>query len=84
MLIGLGTGLAMPTLMSWTLSKLPDRAKGRGLGAMNSFFFAGQFLSPIFFSWFLTNHESQPFIIAAMISFALGSLFLFIGKRTIS
>ncbi len=43
----LGSGLALPTLMSWTLSTLPARVRGRGTGAWQSAFAFGQFASPL-------------------------------------
>ena len=43
----LGSGLALPTLMSWALSTLPARVRGRGTGAWQSAFAFGQFASPL-------------------------------------
>ena len=43
----LGSGLALPTLMSWALATLPARVRGRGTGAWQSAFAFGQFASPL-------------------------------------
>lgn len=43
----IGSGLALPTLMSWAMSTLPARVRGRGTGAWQSAFAFGQFASPL-------------------------------------
>ena len=45
---GLGFGLLMPNLNVWLSSIIPDTLRGRALGGLTTFFFLGQFLSPIF------------------------------------
>ncbi|MGD2182047.1 MFS transporter [Lusitaniella coriacea] len=44
---GLGLGLLMPNLNVWTSQEVPDNLRGRALGGLTTFFFLGQFLSPI-------------------------------------
>ena len=44
---GLGFGLLMPNLNVWLSSIVPDALRGRALGGLTTFFFLGQFLSPI-------------------------------------
>ena len=44
---GLGFGLLMPNLSVWLSSIIPDALRGRALGGLTTFFFLGQFLSPI-------------------------------------
>jgi MFS family permease len=44
---GMGLGLLMPNLNVWTSSITTDAVRGRALGGLTSFFFVGQFLSPI-------------------------------------
>ncbi|MEM8777307.1 MAG: MFS transporter [Cyanobacteria bacterium P01_G01_bin.49] len=44
---GLGFGLLMPNLNVWLSSIIPDVMRGRALGGLTTFFFLGQFLSPI-------------------------------------
>ena len=44
---GLGFGLLMPNLNVWLSSLIPDNLRGRALGGLTTFFFLGQFLSPL-------------------------------------
>jgi MFS family permease len=44
---GFGFGLLMPNLNVWLSSIVPDALRGRALGGLTTFFFLGQFLSPI-------------------------------------
>jgi MFS family permease len=43
----MGSGLVLPTLVTWALSKLPLHVRGRGTGAWQSSFALGQFASPL-------------------------------------
>ena len=42
-----GSGLVLPTLVTWAISTLPGHMRGRGTGAWLSFFALGQFASPL-------------------------------------
>jgi len=44
---GLGLGLLMPNLTVWLSAEVPDASRGRALGGLTTFFFLGQFLSPL-------------------------------------
>jgi MFS family permease len=44
---GLGGGLALPTMLSWALSRLSFEHRGKGTGLFNAGFFGGQFASPL-------------------------------------
>ena len=44
---GLGFGLLMPNLNVWLSSIISDALRGRALGGLTTFFFLGQFLSPL-------------------------------------
>jgi MFS family permease len=44
---GLGSGIILPCLITWALSTLGPKVRGRGTGAWQSSMFFGQFLSPI-------------------------------------
>ncbi|NEQ30080.1 MAG: MFS transporter [Leptolyngbya sp. SIO4C5] len=44
---GCGLGLLMPNLSVWTATEVADSLRGRALGGLTTFFFLGQFLSPI-------------------------------------
>ncbi len=43
----LGGGLALPTLLTWAATRLGKAHTGKAVGAWNTAFFLGQFLSPI-------------------------------------
>jgi MFS family permease len=42
-----GAGMILPTLITWTLSDLPDAQRGQGTGVWMSAAFLGQFASPL-------------------------------------
>lgn len=63
---GLGFGLLMPNLNVWLSSIISDALRGRALGGLTTFFFLGQFLSPI---------VSQPITN----SFGLGNTYVITG-----
>jgi MFS family permease len=44
---GFGTGLLLPTLLTWTVNRLLFEQRGRGTGLWTGTLFVGQFLSPI-------------------------------------
>ncbi len=44
---GLGSGMVLPTLITWALSTLPPPVRGRGTGAWQTSMFLGQFISPL-------------------------------------
>lgn len=44
---GIGSGLVLPTLITWALSQLTLEVRGRGTGVWNTAMFLGQFLSPL-------------------------------------
>lgn len=46
-LIGLGSGLLLPTVNSWTSTATPAAVRGAALGGLSTAIYAGQFLSPL-------------------------------------
>jgi MFS family permease len=44
---GLGTGMLLPTLLTWAVNRLHFAQRGRGTGLWTGTLFVGQFLSPI-------------------------------------
>jgi MFS family permease len=46
MITGFGSGMALPTLITWVMSKLPASMRARGMGFWQATFFVGQFASP--------------------------------------
>ena len=63
---GLGFGLLMPNLNVWLSSIVADSLRGRALGGLTTFFFLGQFLSPL---------AAQPIVNA----FGLGKTYICMG-----
>jgi MFS family permease len=46
-LTGFGTGLLLPTLLTWAVNRLHFEQRGRGTGLWTGTLFIGQFLSPL-------------------------------------
>jgi len=44
---GLGSGIVLPALITWALSTLAPKVRGRGTGAWQAAMFFGQFVSPL-------------------------------------
>ncbi len=44
---GMGSGIVLPTLITWALSQLTLEVRGRGTGMWNTAMFLGQFISPL-------------------------------------
>jgi MFS family permease len=44
---GFGSGMALPTMITYAISKLPSRFRARGMGIWQASFFVGQFASPL-------------------------------------
>jgi MFS family permease len=47
LLAGLGTGMLLPTLLTWTMNRLAFGQRGRGTGIWTGSLFIGQFLCPL-------------------------------------
>jgi len=47
MISGFGFGLLMPNAKVWISEKVPAQIRGRSLGGLNTFFFLGEFASPV-------------------------------------
>ena len=85
MLAGLGMGVMIPNANVWVMQLAPPEIRGREIGRLTTFWFMGQFLSPLillpFLDW-LT--QSQLFFIIACFLFALSILmfgFYFATKK---
>lgn len=46
-LASLGSGLLLPNLLGWTMRRLPQEVRGRGMGVWTGAFFLGQFVAPV-------------------------------------
>jgi MFS family permease len=42
-----GSGLLLPNLLGWTMRRLPQEVRGRGMGVWTGAFFLGQFVAPV-------------------------------------
>jgi len=47
MISGFGFGLLMPNARVWISRTVPEQIRGRSLGGLNTFFFLGEFASPV-------------------------------------
>ncbi len=65
-LMGVGFGVTMPNFSIWLMAATPISLRGRIVGGLTTFFFLGQFLSPVY---------SQP--LARLVG--LGDMFLITG-----
>ncbi|MDK2766577.1 MAG: MFS transporter [Sphingomonas sp.] len=45
--ISIGNGLMLPTMLAWVLRRLPPETRGRGTGVWTGSFFLAQFIAPI-------------------------------------
>ena len=81
-IVGLGFGLLMPNLNVWLSSIVPDTLRGRALGGLTTFFFLGQFLSPII-TQPISNTLSlgQTYIVAGIALAAIALVFLTLNRQ---
>lgn len=56
---GVGSGLALPTLLTWATGGGNAHHRGRSTGVWNTAFFLGQFLSPIVFAMLSLEHGAD-------------------------
>jgi MFS family permease len=47
LLASAGTGILLPTLIAWSVGRIPFASRGRSTGVWTSAFFLGQFVTPI-------------------------------------
>jgi MFS family permease len=77
LLAGLGMGLMIPNANIWVMQLAPPEIRGREIGRLTTFWFMGQFLSPIVLLPFLDYmSQSQLFLTIAAVLFGLSVLFL--------
>ena len=71
---GLGMGIMIPNANVWVMQLAPTEIRGREIGRLTTFWFLGQFLSPIILLPFLDLvTQLQLFMILAIILFALSA-----------
>ena len=69
MLAGLGMGVMIPNANVWVMQLAPPEIRGREIGRLTTFWFMGQFLSPIIFLPFLDwlTHSQLFFMISCFL-----------------
>jgi MFS family permease len=77
MLCGLGMGMMIPNTNMWVMKIAPPEIRGKEIGKLTTFWFLGQFLSPVIIAPVLKNLSlSSTFMIAAGFLFLLSLGFL--------
>ena len=72
LLAGLGMGLMIPNANVWVMQLAPEKIRGQEIGRLTTFWFMGQFLSPIILLPFLNlMTHSQLFSVLTFIIIAL-------------
>ena len=80
LLAGLGMGLMIPNANVWVMQLAPEQIRGQEIGRLTTFWFMGQFLSPIILLPFLNViSESQLYSILAYVVLGLSIGFFFFG-----
>ena len=80
-LAGLGMGLMIPNANVWVMQLAPQLIRGREIGRLTTFWFLGQFISPIILLPFLRYvSQSQMFFLLALILVGLSILFYILNK----
>lgn len=79
---GFGTGMLLPTLMTWTMNRLSTAARGRGTGMWTAALFLGQFLSPLLIAAIAAIVSGlQPALAVLGVAAAVGGLGVWRGLR---
>lgn len=82
LLAGLGMGIMIPNANIWVMQLAPIEIRGREIGRLTTFWFMGQFLSPLLLLPLLSVlTQSQLFLVLAGILAVLCLLFLILSKR---
>jgi MFS family permease len=77
LLAGLGMGVMIPNANIWVMQLAPPEIRGREIGRLTTFWFMGQFLSPLVLLPFLeVFSQSQLFYVLAAILFGLFLYFI--------
>lgn len=84
MLSGLGIGMMIPNTNIWVMKIAPPEIRGKEIGKLTTFWFFGQFISPIvIFPFLKATSLSSTFLIAAGFLFVLSSgwILFYFSKR---
>lgn len=77
LLAGLGMGVMIPNANIWVMQLAPPEIRGKEIGRLTTFWFMGQFLSPIVLLPFLEfTTQARLFFILAMVLLGLSVLLL--------
>ncbi|HEY6976631.1 MAG TPA: MFS transporter [Chitinophagaceae bacterium] len=77
MLSGLGMGIMIPNTNMWVMNIAPPEIRGREIGKLTTFWFLGQFLSPVIISPLLKILSlSTTFMLAAGVLFLISIAFM--------
>jgi MFS family permease len=77
MISGLGMGMMIPNTNMWVMKLAPPEIRGKEIGKLTTFWFLGQFLSPVVIAPVLKNLSlSSTFILAAGFLFLMSLGFL--------
>lgn len=78
---GLGMGLLIPNTNMWVMRLAPIEIRGREMGKLTTFWFLGQFLSPLVMAPFLLILSlPQVFLLASFLLLLLAITFLFVKE----
>jgi MFS family permease len=83
MISGLGMGMMIPNTNMWVMKLAPPEIRGKEIGKLTTFWFLGQFLSPVVIAPVLKNLSlSSTFILAAgfLLLMSLGFLLFHFSK----
>ena len=79
MLAGLGMGMMIPNTNIWVMKLAPIEIRGREIGKLTTFWFLGQFLSPIIiYPILVASSLTATFLIAAILLFILAMVWMVI------
>lgn len=75
---GFATGVLLPTLLTWSVNRLPFPQRGRGTGMFTSALFLGEFLSPLLVSALIaaTGSLAAALAVIGVASLGLAALVL--------
>ena len=82
-LAGVGMGMMVPNTNMWVMKIVPPEVRGREIGKLTTFWFLGQFISPLIISPILSVFSSSATYMLAsglLIVMSLGYLVFYFSK----
>jgi MFS family permease len=81
MLAGLGMGLMIPNTNIWVMRIAPPEIRGREIGRLTTFWFMGQFLSPIILQPIVQYTSiSRTFLFMGFLLLGLAFMFMALAR----